>query len=280
MGTVGNFVGILRVSWLKIFSVFFLILPYSAMPAMAQQLVPAQNNTANNKNVTYVAVPGNIFSSLNKGSPSGVFIQATDLILRQMGKTPNYISIPTGVALQSLEEGKIDVATAVVPLARLRERLWLSDPLLIEYSVPVTLKGKGFSAIRVADLYGKKIGGRTGFQYAAIESDSKIQITRYQTDAEMIRALLFGTVDMALVGAMSDMSGLRTEGVIKRLEVLPVAVGSVPLVAAFSKRLFSDADVQQFNQLLAEHLKSNVWQDILNQNGFADLVREWPLIAQ
>ncbi len=158
--------------------------------------------------------------------------------------------------------------------------MWLSDPVLTEYSVAVTRKGKDFPVSRVADLYGKKIGGRTGFRYAAIEEDPNIGITRYQNDAEMIRALLFGTVDVVLVGAMSDISGLRTEGVIKRLDILPFAVGSVPLVVAFSKKLFSESDVQQFNRLLAEYKKSTAWQDILNQNGFADLVRDWPLITQ
>lgn len=242
--------------------------PQSATPATPT--IPA----------TYVAVPGNIFSTLSKGAPSGVFIQATDAVLRQMGKTPSYVSIPTTAALQSLEQGKIDIATAIVPTARLRENVWLSDPLLTEYSVAVTRKGKDFPVARVADLYGKKIGGRAGFRYAAIEEDPNIGIIRYQNDAEMIRALLFGAVDVVLIGAMSDISGLRTEGVIKRLDILPVAVGSVPLVLAFSKKLFSEADVQQFNRLLAEHKKSAAWQDILNQNGFADLVREWPLIAQ
>ncbi len=90
--------------WMHGVALLFLVAWHGMGNAAAPQ---AQASATSATSATYVAVPGNIFSSLNKGAPSGVFIQATDAILRQMGKTPGYVSIPTTAALQSLEQVKM-----------------------------------------------------------------------------------------------------------------------------------------------------------------------------
>ncbi|MBS4098741.1 MAG: ABC transporter substrate-binding protein [Sulfuricella sp.] len=227
---------------------------------------------------TFVAVPGNVLSTLDKGVPRGVFIRAVDAVLREMGKTPAYLLIPTSVALNSLEEGKLDVGTAIVPLARDQERVWFSAPILTEYSVVAVLRNKTFPLARIADLYGRKIGARVGFRYPMLDGDQGVTIARYRSEGEMIRALLFGEVDGILISSVTEINVLRTEGMISKLDILPIAVDRVPLIAAFSKKSFSADEVRDFNVHMDSFKKGPVWAAILNQNGLADLVRDWPLI--
>jgi ABC-type amino acid transport substrate-binding protein len=229
---------------------------------------------------TFVAVPGNVFATLDKGVPHGIFLQTMDAVLRQMGKTPTYVTIPTSIALQSLASGKVDVGTVVVPSAKEPINGWLSDPILKEYSVVAVLRGKGFPLQKVADLHGKRLGARQGYQYPILEQSADVHIQRFRSDGEMIRALLFGDVDAILIAAMSDINSLRTEGMISKLDILPVAVGVVPLVAVFSAKTFSDTELDDFNAKVGEFKSSPAWQEILNQNGFADLARDWPLIKR
>lgn len=228
----------------------------------------------------FVAVPGNVFASLDKGVPRGIFLQTMDAVLRQMGKKPAYVTIPTSVALKSMDDGKVDVSTVVVPSPKDRVKGWLSDPILKEYSVVAVQRGRGFPLEKVADLYGKRLGARQGYQYPVLDQDENVYITRYRSDGEMIRALLFDDVDAVLIAAMSDINSLRTEGMASRLDILPVAVGVVPLVAVLAQKSFTEDDLDKFNAQVGEFKKSSAWQDILNQNGFADLVRDWPLIKR
>lgn len=228
---------------------------------------------------TFVAVPGNVFAALDKGDPRGIFVQAMDAVLRQMGRAPIYISIPTSAVYKSMEEGKLDVGTVVVPLARDAERAWFSAPVLKEYSVVAVLSNKGFPLASVADLRGKSVGARLGYLYPLLENDPAIKIVRYRSDGEMIRALLFGDVTAVLLAGMSDLRGLRNEGVAAKIDILPKAVGSVPLVAVFSRKSFTKDDVDAFDRLMAEFQNTPEWQAILNQNGFADLIRDWPMVS-
>ena len=65
-----------------------------------------------------------------------------------------------------------------------------------------------------------------------------------------------------------------------RIRVLDHAVGEVPLRAVLSRRVFSEADLAEFNRRLAELRAGPVWKDILERNGFADLAVDWPMVAR
>jgi ABC-type amino acid transport substrate-binding protein len=54
----------------------------------------------------------------------------------------------------------------------------------------------------------------------------------------------------------------------------------VPLVVAFSKEKFSKESVDAFNLALTDFRKTDEWQAILEKNGMADLVKDWPILAQ
>lgn len=227
-----------------------------------------------------VAVPGNLFAKLEKSRPAGVLLETVDRLLSQMGKKPSYITMPTGAALKEIQEGRIDIATVVVPTPRARESAWLSDPVFTEYSLVMAPKTKVFPFGRVADLYSKRIGARAGYQYPLLESDSKVNLVRYRSDGEMIRALLFGRLDAILIAAISDISTFRTEGILDRFEILKIAVGTTPLTVAFTKNRFSQQDVDQFNRMLAQFKQQPDWNIMLDRNGLSSLIKDWPLISQ
>ena len=227
-----------------------------------------------------VAVPGNMFAYLGKSGPEGLFLETMDVLLKGMGKVPQYVTMPTGDALAEVNNGTLSAATVVVPSARTVSSMWLSEPLVVESNIVVALKDKGFALKSLADLKGKRLGARQGYRYPMLENKSGMKLERYTTDGEMLRALLFEQVDAILFSAISDIFAMRSEGIMKRLVVLDKAVGSVPFVAAFSKASFSEQELQAFNKALAEFKRSPQWEQVLERNGLADLSKPWPMITE
>jgi polar amino acid transport system substrate-binding protein len=227
-----------------------------------------------------VAVPGNMFAQLGKAGPEGIFLETMDAVLKRMGKTPQYIIMPTGDAVLEAASGKLSAATVVVPTPRLASTLWLSEPLVNESNIVVTLRDKGFALKKLADLKGKRLGARQGYRYPMLENKPGIVFERYTTDGEMLRALLFEQIDAILISAISDTFAMRSEGIMKRLLVLDNAAGSVPFVAAFSKNHFSQQELQDFNKALAEFKSSPQWEEVLERNGLTDLSKPWPMITE
>lgn len=62
----------------------------------------------------------------------------------------------------------------------------------------------------------------------------------------MLRALFFGQVEVIIISAISDLYAFRSEGIMTRMEILKTSVGTVPLVAAFSKKIFTKGSVDAF----------------------------------
>jgi ABC-type amino acid transport substrate-binding protein len=227
-----------------------------------------------------VAVDGSMFAQLGKDGPEGLFLETMDAVLKRMGKTPQYITMPTGDALRDAVAGKLSAATVVVPSVRLASTLWLSEPLVTEFNIVMTLKDKGFVLNRLADLKGKHLGARQGYSYPTLENKQDFMLERYATDGAMLRALLFEEIDAILFSAISGSFAIRSEGIIQRFIELEKAVGTVPLVAAFSKDHFSQQDLQDFNKALAEFKRSPQWEQVLERNGLSDLIKPWPLITE
>jgi ABC-type amino acid transport substrate-binding protein len=251
----------------------------SCLLVFTSPLALAQSGQAGGS-VFRVALPGNIFAQLGKAGPEGVFLETMDAVLKRMGKTPQYTIMPTGEALIEAVSGKISAATVVVPSPRLASTLWLSEPLVDESNIVVTLKDKAFALKRVADLKDKRLGARQGYRYPMLENQPGIVFERYSTDGEMLRALLFEKIDAILLSAISDIFAMRSEGIMKRLLVLDNAAGSVPFVAAFSKGHFSQQELQDFNKALAEFKRSPQWEQVLERNGLSELAKPWPMITE
>ena len=237
------------------------------------------NNPAS-ASVVKVAAPGNLFALLEKSRPAGLMLETIDILLKQMGRTPSYITMPIGDSLKKLQEGKLDMVSVVVPDSRLKEIAWISDPIINEYNLVMTPRDRVFPLSRVSDLYGKQIGARVGYQYPQLESDNSVKLIRYRSDGEMIRALLFGQIDAALISAISDIFTFRTEGILDRFVILKTAVGTVPISVAFAKNRFSQEDVDSFNRALAQFKQQPEWTNLLDRNALVSLIKDWPLITQ
>lgn len=234
--------------------------------------------SARNGRPLRVAVPGNVFSGLEAGKPTGVLIEAVDAILKAQGQEAQYLRMLSSDAIRELRQGRVDMATALIPSSTSDARILYSSPILNEFNVVVTRKGQALNFDSIGDLQGRQIAGRVGYRYPLLEADSRIRINRYSTDAEMIRALLMGREEILIFSAVSDLYAFRAEGVSSRLQISEKAVGSVPLVVAFSAARFTAADVQQFNEQLANLKQSPAWESIVDRNGMSDLIREWPTV--
>lgn len=226
----------------------------------------------------HVAISSNVFASLERNEPNGIFIELLDRVMSEQGHDLRYLNMTSGEAARELRSGTVSIMTVVVPGDKLAEHAWFSDPVVMEYNVPLALSGKTFELNVLSDLHGKRIGGREGYRYPLLEGKRSIKLVRYRTNGEMIRALLLGDLDLAVISAVSDIFSFRSEGIMSRLEILPLAVGSVPLIAAFSKQYFSEQDVMDFNRKMAAFKQTADWQEILERNGMADLVHEWPVL--
>lgn len=225
-----------------------------------------------------VAIANNVYANLHDGQPTGIVIEAIDAILRAMGRKPAYIAIPDADMAAELAKGTVGVNPLVVRPASGRDFALLSDPILTDFNVVAILADSALPLATLSDLYGLTLGGRDGVPYPMLEADPRIKLERFARDSELIRRLLHRRIDAAIISAISDLYELRAEGLMSRIKVLDLAVGAIPLSAELSAKLFNVEDLITFNRLLASLEAGPVWSGILERNGLADLVVEWPMI--
>jgi ABC-type amino acid transport substrate-binding protein len=226
-----------------------------------------------------ISVAGNAFANFQKGRPSGIFTEIVSQIARDMGQEPAFISMPADAALKALEEGRLDVATVILKTDKIQTKFLFSEPIITDYQVVVVKKGNTFPLMKQSDLEGKRLGARQGYRYDLLGKGSRLRAELYQSDGEMIRALLLGEVDAILMSGISDVYALRSEGIMSQLEVLRASVGRVPLLFAFSKTRFSADDVMHFNQRLEALNQQGVWRELAEKNGMGDLIDPFPVLA-
>jgi ABC-type amino acid transport substrate-binding protein len=247
--------------------------------AGAALLGPSAARAARAPNEVLVGLPNNVYANYQEGKPNGIMVQAIDTILLGMGRQPVYIVMPSSVLNTMVAAGKVAVSAVAFQSSRSPKTILFSDPIVVENNIVAVLRGKRFEVAKVEDLYGHVLGGRTGFAYPLLQDDPKVTLNRFGSDAELLRNLIFGRIDAAIISAISDLYKLRSEGVMARIEVLDVSLGSVPLRAALSSAHFTPEDHAEFNRRLAEIKEGPQWLDILDRNGMGDLVHDWPTIA-
>ncbi|MGE5505451.1 MAG: substrate-binding periplasmic protein [Actinomycetota bacterium] len=240
----------------------------------------AEARAAGPNDTVVIAVPGNIFGRTDRGQPQGIIAEAVAEVFRRMGRPVQFLTMRQPEAIAALKDGRIDVATVVVKTPKIQDAGLFSNPIVMEYNAVVVRKGEGFPLKATADLAGRRIGVRAGYSYPLLQKNKGVETTAFDSDGAMFRALVLGKLDAAIFAALSDSYTFRSEGIITKVELLDTAVGSVPLYAVLSPRLFSNAELQEFNRRLAELRQSPAWPDILERNGFADLVHEWPLVSE
>lgn len=227
-----------------------------------------------------ISLAGNGFANFQKGRPSGIFAEIAARITRDMGQEPAFISMPADAALKALEEGRLDVATVILKTDKIEDKFLFSDPIITDYQVIVVKKGHAFPLASQADLAGKRLGARQGYRYDLLSKNASLRATLYNSDGEMVRALLLGEVDAILISGISDVYALRSEGIMSQLEVLNASVGRVPLMLAFRKTRFSAADVASFNQRLEGLSQSGFLREVAEHNGMGDLIDPFPALAR
>ena len=230
-------------------------------------------------NRVLVSLQNNVFANLFDGRPEGVILETIDTILLRWGREPVHVVMQGADTAVAMQDGIVGINSVTVETPSNHGAALYSDPILTEYNVIALPAGKDLTLNTLSDLHGMRLGGRVGYQYPLLDPDPQIHMERYSQDGELIRNLIMGRIDAAVVSALSDVYKLRAEGVMPRIHLLNRAVGIVPLRAALSNKLFAAADLERFNATLAGLKASGEWQDILERNGFADLAVDWPLIS-
>jgi len=254
----------------------FLATGLGATCALAANPLRAASRT----NQVLVGLQNSVFANFFYGKPAGIMLEPVDIVLRLSGRDPVYLAMPTTEITAAMKEGTVGVETVMVETPSNKGWALLSDPIVTEYNVIAVPIDRKLSVSRLSDLHGLRLGGRQGYQYPLLDTDPAIELERFAQDGALIRNLILGRIDAAIIGALSDVFKLRAEGVMPRIRILDRAVGTVPLRAGLSRRIFSSNDLDNFNGHLAELKADPKWQDILERNGFADLVTEWPSITQ
>jgi polar amino acid transport system substrate-binding protein len=227
-----------------------------------------------------VGLPNNVFANLDDGRPTGLMAESVQLILTQMGYKPAYISMPGGEMAAALQDGTIGLNTVAVKPSHDNSYALYSGPIVTEYNVVAIRAAQNLAVDHLSDLHGLVLGGRVGYDYPLLENDPQITLKRFSQDGELIRNLILGRIDAAIISAVSDIFKLRAEGVMPRLSVLSQSVGTVPLRAALSRKIFAQADLDEFNIRLIALKASPEWTTILERNGMADLAVEWPTMER
>lgn len=255
---------------------------FLSLDGMAQQTPVAPPTTTGSTVATQrilIGVPNNVFARLDEGQPTGIMLEAVNHIALQMGLQPSFVTMPASDIPKALDSGQIDIAAVRIQSSRGKESALFTDPIIHEHNVPIARAGEGFSLRKVSDLNGKRVAGRAGYHYPALEKATNVKMERFDSDGAMIRALLHKKTDVVIIAALSDIYVFRAEGVMRRVQVLDSAIGSVALRAAFTAKRYTPEHIVRFNELLAVYQKGSAWQQTLERNGFADLVHDWPMLT-
>lgn len=251
----------------------------AALMAMGWLAGPRGAKAEQPRDEVVVGLPNTLFANMQSGKPSGIILESIDLVLKRMERRPAYVIVAASELADAVRDGSVGLgAAAVLPPGRDGDTLF-SAPIVTEYHLVAVRAGTRKEVKRVADLRGLLLGGRDGHRYPLLEADPDIELLRFHADGDQIRNLIQGRIDAAIIGALSDTYGLRTEGVMSRIEILGHAVGAVPLRALLSPKRFAPSDLGEFDRVLAEVQAGPAWTAILERNAVADLVRQWPLLA-
>ncbi|MES0884153.1 substrate-binding periplasmic protein [Roseibium sp. SCP14] len=211
-----------------------------------------------------------------EGDPVGILGDTSNRILQDMGYDASATRLPFARLYQSIHQGEIDVAIGVLRTDERASQAHYSDPILTAYNVLVVKKGEAFDFSSLSDLRGKKIGGRRGFAYPSLEAQG-VSVEPAKDDETNLKKVLGGRLEAAVFSSIASLAQLDKSATRSQVELLPLAVGSVPLGIAFADEKFSAEDLARFNELLASFKASDDYAATLAKYGVTDYVKDWPL---
>ncbi|MHA7775351.1 substrate-binding periplasmic protein [Roseibium sp. M-1] len=210
------------------------------------------------------------------GTPTGVLGDVSLVILQDMGYDASASGLPFARLYNSVHSGEIDGALGVLRTEERAKEALYSDPVLTEFNILAIKKGSGFTYVALAELKGKKIGGRRGFAYPALEA-AGVEIEPTNEDENNIKKVIAGRLDAAIISSIAYLSQLDKTDMRADIELLPLAVGEVPIGIALADEKFSAGDLAAFNEKLAAYKASDAYAATLAKYGISDYVKTWQL---
>ncbi len=230
-----------------------------------------------------VALPINLYGRTEWGVPTGIVAETLDEVLNRMGCEHHFINMRSRDAIRFLKDGKLGVVAALYRTTEALDVGLITDPIIIEYNIVIIRKGEKVPFNKISDLNGKVIGIRASNPYRLPEKcrkADKITLQRFESKGDILRSLILGQVDAAIISSLSDIYDFRAEGIMDQIDILERAVGIAPISTVLSKQMFSQEDIASFNHHLAALQQDSAWGHILDQNGFTDLLHPWPLLEE
>jgi polar amino acid transport system substrate-binding protein len=217
---------------------------------------------------------------IDNGHLTGVIGDITQVVLERMGHSVTVEPMPFARLYKEVDSGNIDAAARVMASDERRLVTFYSDPILTEYQAIVVPKGKGFPAQTVSDLKGKSFGIQRGFIYPTLDNKPDITLEPGDSIANNVRKMLSGRLDGVIVNSVFGVAQLREANLLDQVDILPDAAAPVPLCVALAHARFSDAERQQFNQILAQVLATPDAERIRSQYGDPTLFKKYVLMHE
>jgi len=195
------------------------------------------------------------YASRSEGKYKGFDIELVSRFAAWSGRKVEWVDMPFGSLLPSLNGGKIDLITASLAITEERKKeIEFSDPY---YSSGVSIIGKkaiteynnGLKLNTLDDISDKKVGIFTGTVHDAFMEKKfpQARVARFESTADMIMSLKSGKIDVAMFDLIT--AGL----VLKRnpdLGMLTDKVLDMPLGVGFNKQ--NKDLLNEFNTYLKE----------------------------
>ncbi len=226
-----------------------------------------------------VALPSNLYGRTEGGVPAGIVAEVVDTVLTRMNRAHHCVDMRTTDAIQSLKEGKVGVIAVLNKTSGTQSAGLFTAPIITEYNVVVVRKGEKFQMSKVEYLSERNFGIRASNPYQH-PNNGFANLKRYESKGDILRSLILGRIDAAIISSLSDIYDFRTEGIMSKVDILDRAVGTVPIHAVLSKDAFSQEDLESFNRHLAALQQEPLWNTISERNGFGDLLHKWPLVDE
>jgi len=224
-------------------------------------------------------IPGNMpLAALQDGRVVGVIAETAVMALESMGWRAQPRLLPFKRMYLWVHTDRLDVAVSVLRTSERAELAHYSDPIVVEYNVVMTPKGREFSLQKIADLQGKRLGGQLGFRYPQLDG-AGVKLILEKDYATNIRKIADEKLDGALIGSITGPFLVRHLGLSDRVAFLPVAIGAVPLGVAFSKSALTADDLHAFNAEIKRLQSDTAWRKVLSDHGVEPWMKAWPLVS-
>jgi polar amino acid transport system substrate-binding protein len=197
------------------------------------------------------------------GGFAGIDIEVLRAIEKDLGLSVEIQHHPWARDLEMLKEGQADIITGIARTSEREEYLaYVPTPYLSVQPVFYILKGKAKDISKYEDLYGKSIAFSISSAYfEPFNSDKKLNKVELSTEAQIVKMLALGRVDVAIGTDPNfawDIAQLGYREAVERTSYLPPvrtdiyiafarkspAASLVPAVDKSIRRMIADGTIE------------------------------------